>query len=147
MIHNQNLKVVAHTSGPAVVGSTATVSLVVDRIGYDQASMLVMKSAAAAATSFATVLKVEESDVAGSGYSDVPAFVKDASGGFTMDAVSTTAASAVKMDVDCKARKRYLRVTMSPDVSATVSIVALLSRGEEFPYDATTVNVNKWVTG
>jgi hypothetical protein len=147
MIHAQNLKVVAHTSGPAVVGSTATVSLVVDRKGYDYASVLVMKSAAAAATSFASVLKVEESDASGSDYSDVTALVKDGTGGFTMAAVSTTAASVVKMDVDCKARKRYLRVTMTPDVTATVSVVAMLSRGEEYPYDATTANVTKWVAG
>jgi hypothetical protein len=147
MIHNQNLKVVANTNGPALVGQTATVTMVVDRIGYDQASVLVMKAPAAAATSFASVLKVEESDASGSGYSDVTAMVKDGTGGFTMDAVSTTAASVVKMDIDCKARKRYLRVTMSPDVSATVSVVALLSRGEEYPYDAATVNVTKWVVG
>lgn len=147
MIHAQNLKIVGHTSGPAVVGATATVALVVDRKGYDYASVLVMKSPVAAATSFASVLKVEESDASGSGYSDVAALVKDGSGGFTMDSVSTSEASVVKMDVDCKARKRYLRLTMTPDVTATVSVVAMLSRGEEYPYDATTANVTKWVAG
>jgi hypothetical protein len=51
------------------------------------------------------------------------------------------------MDVDCKARKRYLRVTVTPDVTAAVSVVALLSRGEEFPSTDAEVNVAKWVKG
>jgi hypothetical protein len=64
-----------------------------------------------------------------------------------MAAVSTVNGSIVKMDVDCKARKRYLRVTVTPDVTAAVSVVALLSRGEEFPSTDAEVNVAKWVKG
>jgi hypothetical protein len=147
MIHNQNLKVVAHTSGPQVVGSTATVTLVVDRMGYDQVSLLVTKSAVAAATSFASVLKVEESDLEASAYSDVTALVKGGTGGFTMAAVSTSVSSVVKMDVDCVAKKRYLRLTVTPDATATVSAIALLSRGEEYPSSAALAGVDALVKG
>lgn len=145
MIHSQNLKVVGHTSGPVTVGSTATTTMVVDRRNYDYASVVVSK-APSTGTSFASVLKIEESDD-NSSYSDVAAFVKGGASGFTMTAVSTSVGSIVKMDVDCKARKRYLRVTVTPDVTAAVSVVALLSRGEEFPSTETDVNVAKWVTG
>lgn len=145
MIHSQNLKVVHPTALPAIVGSTATSTVVVDRRGYDQVTMLVSK-AASAGTAFASVLKVEESDD-NSSYSNVTALVKDGTGGFTMSAVSTTDASVVKMDIDCLAKKRYLRLSVTPDVSAVVSVVALLSRGEEYPATQTDVNVTKWVKG
>lgn len=146
MIHSQNLKVVHPTALPALVGQTATATVVVDRRGYDQVTMMVSKSAVAAATSFASVLKVEESDN-NSDYSNVTALVKDGVGGFTMSAVSTTNASVVKMDIDCLAKKRYLRLSVTPDVSAVVSVVALLSRGEEYPATEADVNVTKWVKG
>lgn len=145
MIHNQNLKVVQPTAMPALVGQTATATVVVDRRGYDQVTMMVSK-AASTGTAFASVLKVEESDN-NSDYSNVTALVKDGSGGFTMTAVSTSNASVVKMDIDCLAKKRYLRLSVTPDVSAVVSVVALLSRGEEYPATEADVNVTKWVKG
>jgi hypothetical protein len=144
MIHNQNLRVVGHTSGPLVVGSTATTTLTVDRRGYDQVSVLVMKNGVSGATSFASVLKVAESDD-NSSYTDVTALVKDGVGGFTVPAVSTSVVSTVKMDVDCLARKRYLRVIVTPDATATVSVVALLSRGEAHPSTDAEVGVDKVV--
>jgi hypothetical protein len=145
MIHSQNLKVVHPTALPATVGSTATSTLVVDRIGFDQVSVLVSK-AASSGTAFASVLKIEESDD-NSDYSNVTALVKDGTGGFTMSAVSTVNASVVKMDIDCLAKKRYLRLSITPDVSAVVSVVALLSRGEEYPSSQSGVNVTKLVKG
>jgi len=146
MIHSQNLKIVGHTSGPVVVGSTATTTMVVDRRNFDHVSLLVSKSGVSGATSFASVLSVAESDD-NSSYADVAAFVKDGTGGFTVAAVSTAVGSVVKMDIDCKARKRYLRLTITPDATATISAVALLSRGEEFPATASEVNVAAWVRG
>lgn len=145
MIHSQNLKVVVPTALPGVVGSTATSTVVVDRRGYDQVSLVVSK-AASTGTAFASVLKVEESDN-NSDYSNVTALVKDGVGGFTMTAVSTSNASVVKMDIDCLARKRYLRLSVTPDVSAAMSVVALLSRGEEYPTTEADVNVTKLVKG
>jgi hypothetical protein len=50
MIHNQNLKVVGHTSGPVTVGSTATTTMVVDRRNYDYASVVVSKAPSAGAS-------------------------------------------------------------------------------------------------
>jgi hypothetical protein len=144
MIHNQNLKVVGHTTGPLVVGSTATTTLTIDRRGYDQVSVMVMKAGVSGATSFASVLKVAESDD-NSSYADVAALVKDGVGGFTVPAVSTALSSVVKMDIDCLARKRYLRVTVTPDATAAVSVVGLMSRGENYPSTDAEVGVDKVV--
>ena len=83
---------------------------------------------------FASVLKVEESDASGSGYSDVTALVGGGTGGFSIPAVTDTdAAAIVKLDIDARAKKRYLRVSMTPGASATLAIVAGLSKAEESP--------------
>lgn len=148
MIHSQNDRVVAELPS-AAVGSTATATLTVDTLGYDYCSLSVMR-ASNASTTFANVLKIEESDLSGSGYSDVKEFVAGGTGGFTVPAISaagTALTSVVKLDVDTKARKRYLKVSYTPGVSATVAITGRLSRGEVFPSTASEAGVLGWVRG
>ena len=58
MIHTQMEKIVAAV--PTAVGSSA-VTLTVDALGYDQVSFVAVR-AANAATTFASVLKVEQSN-------------------------------------------------------------------------------------
>ena len=131
MIHAQNHKVVASVES-AAVGSTATATLTIDTIGYDHASVTVLR-ASNASTVFANVIKVEESDD-NSSYSNVTALVGGGSGGFTIPAVSNTSVTSVlKLDIDTKAKKRYLKVSYTPGVTATVAMVARLGRGEESP--------------
>ena len=148
MIHAQNDKVVAELPS-AAVGATATASLTVDTIGYDYCSLSVLR-ASNAVTTFANVLKVEESDASGSGYSDVTALVAGGTGGFTVPAISaagTAGTSVVKLDVDTKARKRYLKVSYTPGASATVAITGRLSRAAETPANASDAGVLTWVRG
>lgn len=145
MIHAQFEKFAA-TLPTAAVGSTATSTLTIDRLGYDHVSVSAIR-ASNAATTFASVLKVEESDN-NSDYTDVTALVGGGTGGFTIPAVSdTNSASIVQMDIDCKARQRYLKVSMTPGASATLGIVAGLSRAEVAPTDATGKGVIGWVVG
>lgn len=146
MIHAQHDRVVAALP-TAAVGSTATTTLTIDRLGYDHVSVTAIR-ASNASTVFASVLKVEESDLSGSGYSDVTALVGGGVGGFTIPAVSNTNdAAVVKMDIDCRAKKRYLRVSMTPGASATLAITARLSKPEESPVTAAEANVIGLVTG
>ena len=141
MIHAQNVKVVA--SVPASVGSSA-VTLTIDSLGYDYASVTVLR-AGNASTVFASVLKVEESDD-NSAYSNVTGLVGGTD--FTIPAVSDTASAAiVKLDVDTKARKRYLKVSYTPGASATVAITGRLSRAAETPASVSDANVLSWVRG
>lgn len=148
MIHAQNQKILA-TLPTAAVGSTATSTLTIDRLGYDHVSVVAIR-ASNAATTFANVLKVEESDDNGSSdaYANVTALVAGGVGGFTLAAVSdTSVASSYKLDIDCRARKRYLKVSMTPGATATLAITARLSRGEDFPNTATEAGVIGWVKG
>ena len=140
MIHSQMEKVVAAL--PTAVG-TADVTLTVDTLGYDYASLTVAR-ASNASTVFASALKIEEGDTTSS-YSNVSGFVGGTD--FTIPAVSDTASvSVVKLDVDTKARKRYLKVTATPAVSVNTVISGRLSRGDG-PTTAAEAGVIGWVKG
>lgn len=140
MIHSQMEKVVATL--PAT-GSSA-VTLTVDTLGYDYASLAVLRGSNAS-TVFASVLKVEESDD-NSTYTSVSGFVGGTD--FTIPTVTDTAGtSVVKLDVDTKARKRYLKVTATPSTSIPVAITGRLSRGEVAPSSASEAGVLGWVKG
>lgn len=145
MIHAQNHKVVADVPS-AAIGATATATLTIDTLGYDHASVNVLR-ASNASTVFANVIKVEESDD-NSSYSNVTALVGGGTGGFTIPAVSNTSASSIlKLDIDTKAKKRYLKVSYTPGASATVAIVARLGRGEESPASASDAGVIGLIKG
>lgn len=140
MIHSQMEKVVG--SVPTAVGTSA-VTLTIDTLGYDYASVAVLR-ASNASTVFASVLKVEQSDD-NSSYSDVSGLVGGTD--FTIPAVSDTAvASIVKLDVDTKAKKRYLKVTATPAVSVNTVVTARLSRGDA-PTSASEAGCIGWVKG
>lgn len=141
MIHAQNDKVVGAV--PAAVGTSA-VTLTIDTLGYDYASVAVLR-ASNASTVFASVLKVEESDD-NAAYSNVTGLVGGTD--FTIPAVTDTASAAVvKLDVDTKAKKRYLKVTATPAVSVNTVVTARLSRGEVTPVTASEAGCIGWVKG
>ncbi|MGA1399296.1 MAG: hypothetical protein ACO38P_02795 [Phycisphaerales bacterium] len=145
MIHAQNHKVVGDVPS-AAIGATATATLTIDTLGYDHVSVNVLR-ASNSSTVFANVIKVEESDN-NSSYSNVTALVGGGTGGFTVPAVSDTATSAVlKMDIDTKSKKRYLKVSYTPGASATVAMVARLGRGEVAPVTASEAGVIGLVKG
>jgi hypothetical protein len=141
MIHSQNDKVVG--SVPAAVGTSA-VTLTIDTLGYDHASVSVLR-AGNASTVFASVLKVEQSDD-NSSYADVSGLVGGTD--FAIPAVVDTASvSIVKLDVDTKAKQRYLKVTATPGVSVNTVVTARLSRGEESPVTAADAGCIGWIKG
>jgi hypothetical protein len=146
MIHAQFEKFAVELP-TAAVGATATSTLTIDRLGYDHVSVSAIR-AANASTVFASVLKVEESDSLSTNYTDVTALVGGGTGGFTIPAASNTSvAPVVQMDIDCRARKRYLKVSMTPGVSATLALVAGLSKAEVAPVNAAQKGVIGWVVG
>lgn len=130
MIHTQMERVVA--SVPVAVGASA-VTLTVDTIGYDQVSFVAVR-AANAATVFASVLRVDQSNN-NSTFVAAPGFVGGTD--FVIAAVSDTNSAAIyKLDVDTKTLQRYLRLTVTPSVSVNVVSSARLSRGENAPVTA-----------
>jgi hypothetical protein len=147
MIHSQNHRVVGDVP-TAAIGATATATLTIDTMGYDHASISVLR-ASNASTVFANAVKVEESDD-NSSYSNVTALVGGGTGGFTIPGIAASAtgsSSILKLDVDTKAKKRYLKVSYTPGASATVAIVARLGRGEVSPETAAQAGVIGQVRG
>lgn len=141
MIHHQMDKVVAAV--PGSVGSSA-VTLTVDTLGWDHCSFAAMR-ASNAATTFASVLKVEQSDD-NSTYSAVAGLTGGTD--FTIAQVSdTNAVSIYKIDVDVKAKKRYLKLTVTPSASINVVAQARLSKGEQAPVTAADAGTIGWVVG
>ncbi len=141
MISHQMDKVVAAV--PGSVGSSA-VTLTVDTLGYDHVSFVAMR-AGNAATTFASVLKVEQSDD-NSSYSAVSGLTGGTD--FTIAAVSDTSSVALyKFDVDTKAKKRYLKLTATPSASINMVAHARLSKAEQSPVSASDAGCIGWVVG
>lgn len=140
--------VVGHTEN---LTAAQTHTLVIDRLGYEYVSLDVGQEPGTNAgyTSQAafTVLKLSESDD-NSSYSDVTAFVGGGTGGFTIPTPTATAGDVVvRMDVDCRGRKRYLKVTATPYTTGTVYTVARLGKGNDGPVSASAKGVNATVSG
>ena len=140
--------VVGHTEN---LTAAQTHTLVIDRLGYEYVSLDVCQEpwANAGYTSQAafTVLKLSESDN-NSSYSDVTEFVGGGSGGFTIPTPTATAGDVVvRMDVDCRGMKRYLKVTATPYTTGNVYTVARLGKGNDGPVTASAKGVNAAVSG
>lgn len=143
MIASQMSKVVAAVPTAA---STNTTTLVIDTLSWDHVSVAVAR-ASNAATAFASTLKIEESDD-NSSYSNVAGFVGGTD--FTIPTVADTAnVSIVKLDVDTRAKKRYLKVSACPNTSSAIAVAieARLSRGENAPANASEAGCIGWVKG
>ncbi len=143
MIASQMSKVV---SAVPTAASTNVTTLVIDTLGFDAASITVSR-ASNAATAFATVLKVEESDD-NSAYSNVAGLVGGTD--FTIPTVTDTASvSIVKMDIDTRVKKRYLKVSATPSTASAIAVAinARLTRADVAPATAAEAGCIGWVKG
>lgn len=134
------------------VAGGATHSLEIDTIGFAHASIDVAFSpftaAAATAATAATVLRLAQSDVSGSGQTNISGFV--AGTDFTVAAGSTTGSNVGythRFDVDLRGKKRYLTVYATPVSSVGVVTIARLSKGEAGPTSASDKGVNTQAVG
>jgi hypothetical protein len=141
--HLEGTKTVAKLS--ASVATSATHSHEIDTYGYDYASIDVVYSPFATATSaYASVLKLQQSDSSGSAQADVSGFSVAAGAGSTTGA---SVGAVARFNVDLRGKKRYLTVVTTPGNSAAVASVARLSKGEEMPTTAAQAGVNNYVSG
>jgi hypothetical protein len=133
------------------VALTATHSVEIDTLGFNHASIDVLFSpytSATGPTTAATVLRVAQSDVSGSGQVNVTGMVGGTD--FTVAAGSTATASvgyAHRFDVDLRGKKRYLTVYATPASTCGVITTARLSKGEAGPVSATDKGVNTQAVG
>jgi len=129
------------------VATNATHSHEIDTLGYEYLSVDVVISPFATATSsYANVLKLQQSDSSGSGQTDISGLSVVAGSGSTTGAnVGATA----RFNVDLKAIKRYVTVVATPGGTATQSIAtaARMSRGQDMPITAAKAGVNDFISG
>ena len=133
------------------VALTATHSVEIDTLGFNHASIDVLFSpytSATGPTTAATVLRVAQSDVSGSGQVNVSGMVGGTD--FTVAAGSTATAGvgyAHRFDVDLRGKKRYLTVYATPASTCGVITTARLSKGEAGPVSATDKGVSTQAVG
>ena len=128
------------TKAAASVAANATHSHEIDCAGFKYASIDVVFSPFTAATSsYASVLKVQESDTAGSGQADITGLSITAGAGSTTGA---NVGAVARFNVDLRGRKRYLTVVATPGNTVAVVTNARLSKGEQHAVTATESGVN-----
>lgn len=114
----------------------------VDTKGWDYLTVL-LNAVTAAAGDVMTTLKLGEGDTT-SAFTDIAGAVGGTS--FTIPVPNTSAGDIVKFDVDLKARKRYVQLTMVGDATTRVTtVLGILSRGEIAPQTVTEAGVTTWV--
>jgi len=104
---------------PASTGTAATASGVIDTLGYEEVKVCVLLDSAASTSNNPVTLSLTESDDATT-YSAIAAFTGDATNGFTIPNADTANPQVVEMNVDCRARKRYLKVLVTPGTAAQI---------------------------
>lgn len=120
----------------------------IDTMGYDFLSLDVITTTSNAVTNNPSVLKLAESDdTVVSNFSDITEFVGDGTGGFTIPDAVTSGDWGVKFNVDLRGRKRYLKLSVSPVTTQTISGIGNLTKAEQSPVSATDANVKALVEG
>lgn len=130
--------------GVADTTTAQTAQHTIDTLGFSYASIDVVFEAAAATTdAICRALKIEESDASGSGFADITALVGGGTGGFSIPSSGsrTSGSNVVRINLDVRGRKRYLRVNATPVAASVVASVARLGRGEAGASDASSSGV------
>lgn len=144
---------VAINAVSATNGGTVT-SSVIDTLGYDWATIDIWGTTQAASTQAGSpsVLKLQEADnTSASSFVDVTGFRGASATATNVDFLvgigRTSGINSYKFNVDCRARKRYLSVVISPTTSQTFYANVNLGRGEQAPVTAAKANVLSLIEG
>jgi hypothetical protein len=147
------LDTVAGTVGALTNGATGT-SANIDTLGFDFVSIDVSATTQSASTQAGSpsVLKLQESDTTVvTSFADVVGFRGASATATNVDFVvgigRTTGVNAYKFNVDCRSRKRYINVVMSPTTTQTFYVTANGFRGEGSPSTAAKAGVLSLIEG
>jgi hypothetical protein len=153
MSHVQLKQVVAHNFVSATNAGTAT-SSVIDTLGYDWATIDVAATTQLASTQAGSpsVFKIQEADnTSATSFVDVVGFRGASATATNVDFVVpigvTAGVNNYKFNVDCRVRKRYLSVVISPTTTQTFVSTANLGRAENAPVTAAKAGVLALVEG
>jgi len=139
MLYLARTKTVAKI-GTADTTTAQTASHTIDTLGFSYASIDVVLEAASATTdAIAVACKVEESDASGSGFANVDALVGNGTGGFAIptSGSKTADSNVIRLNLDLRGHKRYLKVSATPVAASVVATVVRLGRGEQGVTSAT----------
>lgn len=133
---NKSVLVLASTS--TTNGATATGQI--DTLGFKTLTLDVNMTTADSTTNKLTTLKLSESDdTVATNFVDITAFTGGTnSGNFTLPAPSTSTnqPNLYKFNVDLRGRKRYLKVTVTPPTTQTITVWGVLQKGDKAPATA-----------
>lgn len=143
MLNLANIQVSVLIKQEAATNAATLTSDTLDTQGCDFVKFLLHATTSNNATNKPSVLKVQEADSdSATNYADVAALVGGGASGFTIPSspTATTTKPFAILNVDTRARKRYLRVLVSPVTTQTFSLIAIKGRQEQSPVGATAEN-------
>ena len=118
----------------------------VDTRGFDYCEIGVTMATSNAVSNNPTVFDVLEGDTTVvSNFATISGFVGDTD--WTIPDAVTTGGWTTKFNIDCRARKRYLALNISPLTTQVITAIAHLHMGDELPKDATSAGVDAVVYG
>lgn len=152
MIHAQNTKTVLVIQ-PQSVASTATATGNIDTLGFRYCAVDFCLDSNAATTAPIALKLTESDDTVATNFAAIATFTggtaTSTSAGFVIPAAVTAAdqKASVRMHVDLRGRKRYLKASLTPGTTNTCTIIAHLWRAEEAPNSAAEYGANAFITG
>jgi hypothetical protein len=130
------------------LASSATHTHTIDTKGFSKASIDVSFEPVAAAgtnSTIAHVLTLQHGDTTSS-FAAVTGFV--AGTDYTLPTpANTTDTTVVRLNIDLEAKRRYIRLNVTPRSDIAVATVARLDVSEKAPTDASSAGVNVFVSG
>jgi hypothetical protein len=148
------LKAAVAINAVSATNAGTVTSSVIDVMGYDFATIDIWATTQSASTQAGSpsVLKLQEADnTSATSFVDVVGFRGGSATATNVDFVVpigvTSGINNYKFNVDCRARKRYLSVVVSPTTSQTFYATANLGRGEASPSTAARAGVLALVEG
>jgi hypothetical protein len=141
MIHGFSEKVIS-VIAPQSVATNATPTGNIDRLGFDYVAVDVQLDSQTSTTSKPATLKLTESDdTVATNFAAITAFTGGTQVNTTSGFVIPNAqagANVFRFGVDCRARKRYLKVSVtSGDAAQIMGVTASLRRAKEVPATGT----------
>lgn len=132
--------VVAINQASTTNGATASGNI--DTLGFDFVMVDTLMTTSNNVTNNPSVLKLSESDdTVVTNFTDIAALVGDGAGGFTIPNAYTQDDWVHRFEVDLRGRKRYLKLSVTPVTTQSITGLAHLMRGQAAPDSAAAAGV------
>lgn len=130
------------------VTNGATVTANIDTLDYDYCVVNVLMGTSNNTSNNPSTLKLSESDdTVATNFADIAAFTGDSTAGFTIANADTSNPNVYRLHVDCRTRKRYLKLTVTPVTTQETVMLAQLYDAVELPLSTTKASVHNLVEG